>query len=144
MRDCDRSHYSEKIGEVRGEEMFELSRICETSEITECFKNPMSSNLEINDDVFRECDPPICITCVTPTFSTVSQLNDSSLDEENAFVGQEVNNTVDDVIIDLEGPENVDLGEIDLTEQPHEVLSKLRANNPNRPIIGHINVNLNH
>ena len=122
------------------------------SGISELFNSP---GIEINNDVPSEHDHPICITCVTPTMSTMSSLSDSFSEEENSFLTQVVNNSEDDVIIDLEGHEleqnlenmeDLDANEcghdaINLIEEPHLVLSKLRASNPNRPIIGHINVN---
>ena len=121
---------------------------------SESFECPDNSYIEINGDVSSEHNHPNCVTCVTPTLSTRSSLNDSFIEEENVFQSQGVNSTTDDVIVDLREQELENLGNVDnfiaseggldtinIVEDPFAVLSKLRASNPNRPIIGHLNVN---
>ena len=101
---------------------------------SESFEVPDISNVEIDDDISSENNHPICVDCVTPMHQGV----EGHTNEDDVIINLEVRNLDQGLMedFDLSGHDT-----INLTEDPRMVLSKLRANNPNRPILGHLNVN---
>ena len=99
---------------------------------------PYISNITVNAEVKGGHNHPISST-------SLSSLGDTYIEGEDYENHNGMDKNTSDVIINIEGHEIenkiVSSRKIDLNEDPITILTKIRNKNPNRPIIGHININ---
>ena len=108
---------------------------------------------KISSDVIIDIDREKSAETTFPCISNIN-VNDEVNDGINSILNASLSScnshseggdkTINDVIIDIErqkSEETDNSRDVDLNDDPVTILTKIRKKNPNRPIIGHININ---